>query len=209
MRFIFVRIFLFVFFAKINSQTTVGDTIKIKSFKYGSSSRDSLIAFPTNTLTYEKIILKYNMRCKNALISNQSLPNQGCGEWDYSCNTYIVDSSKVEKAAKTAPSHLISNFTGTNYVYTSQQPYDYYDFIQTNIVLNSITSETQYTIGPNSIPVPNLLKSSEVSGHSQILYTASELSATGLTAGNINGFILKVATYPSTVPRIVCCQMSC
>lgn len=199
MRIIFIQFFVFVLFANINAQTAVGDTIKIKSFKYGSNSRDTLIAFPTSTLTYEKIIMKYNMRCKNALISNQSSPNQGCGEWDYSCNTYIVDSSKVEKAPKTWPSHLISNFTGTNYVYTSQQPYDYYDFAQTNVVLSSITTEAQYTVGAGSVPVPNLLQANQVSGHTQILYKASELTAAGLTSGNINGFILKVANAGGTV----------
>ena len=193
MRIILIQFFVFVFFTNINAQTAVGDTIKIKTFKYGSNSRDSLIAFPTNTLTYEKIIMKYNMRCKNALISNQTLPNQGCGEWDYSCNTYIVDSTKVEKAPKTAPSHLISNFTGTNYVYTSQPLYDYYDFLQSTVTVNSITTETQYTIGTSNTAVPNLLKTNQVSGHSQILYTAAELAAAGLTAGNINGFILNVA----------------
>jgi len=199
MRLIFVQFFLLVFLINVNAQTAVGDTIKIKTFKYGSNSRDSLIAFPTNTLTYEKIIMKYNMRCKNALISNQSLPNQGCGEWDYSCNTYIVDSTKVENAPKTAPSHLISNFTGTNFPYTSQPMFDYYDFLQTNVVLNTISTETQYTLGTNTLPTPNLLKSTEISGHSQILYTASELSAAGLTTGNIDGFILNVANGGGTV----------
>ncbi|MDZ4663744.1 MAG: hypothetical protein SGJ15_02600, partial [Bacteroidota bacterium] len=91
----------FVLISHIKAQTAVGDTIIIKTFKYGSTSRDTMINFPNNSQTFEKIIMKYNMRCKNNLVSTQSAPNQGCGEWDYSCNTYIVDSSKIEKAAKT------------------------------------------------------------------------------------------------------------
>ena len=175
------------------SQTAVGDTIIVKTFKYGSTSRDTMINFPNNSQTFEKIIMKYNMRCKNNLVSTQSAPNQGCGEWDYSCNTYIVDSSKIEKAAKTAPNYLISNHTPTTFPYVNQNLYDYYDFSQTNVVVNSITSETLFTIGNGSTAVPNFLKANETSGRSQILMKASELTAAGLTAGAINGFILNVA----------------
>ncbi|MBL7917431.1 MAG: T9SS type A sorting domain-containing protein, partial [Bacteroidia bacterium] len=131
--------------------------------------------------------------CKNGLISNQTWPNQGCGEWDYSCNTYIVDSSKIEQALKFHPDYLISNFTGTVFPYVTQALYDYYDYAQNNVVLNSTTSETLFTIGNGSTATPNLLKANEVSGRSQILVTASELTASGLTAGLIHGFILNVA----------------
>ncbi|MFY8191165.1 MAG: hypothetical protein ACOVK9_09380, partial [Bacteroidia bacterium] len=44
-----------------------GDTIKVKTFHYGSNSRDTIARFPSGNLTFEKIIMKYNMRCKNAL----------------------------------------------------------------------------------------------------------------------------------------------
>lgn len=170
-----------------------GDTIVIKAFKYGSTTRDTVINFPNTSLTYEKIILKYNMRCKNALISTQSAPNQGCGEWDYSCNTYIVDSSKIETDLNLQPSHVISNFTGTVFPYVTQPVYDYYNYSQSNVVLNNIVSETQHTIGVGSTSVPNLLKSDERSGKSQILYTAAELTTAGFVAGNIDGILLNVA----------------
>ncbi len=187
--FLFVAI---IFSFEISAQAP-GDTIFVKAFKYGSSSRDSVINFPTGPLTYEKIIMKYNMRCKNALISTQSQPNQGCGEWDYSCNTYVVDSSKIENALNTAPSHLISNFTGTTFVYSNQTIYDRYNFIQTNVVLNNINSENQYTVGVGTSSVSNFLKASQKSGRSQILFTAAELIAAGYSAGNINGIILNVS----------------
>lgn len=184
--------------AKMSAQNP-GDTILVKTFKYGSTSRDTVINFPNNSLTFEKIIMKYNMRCKNNLVSNQMYPNQGCGEWDYSCNTYIVDSTKIENAPKTAPNYLISNFTGTAYPYSTSPLYDYYDFAQTNVVLNSIISETLFTIGTGNTASPNVLKSNERSGHSQILVKASELTAAGLTAGPIDGFILNVANAGGTV----------
>jgi hypothetical protein len=170
-----------------------GDTIVVKGFKYGSASRDSMITFPPSNLTFEKIIMKYNMRCKNGLISDQSFPNKGCGEWDYSCNTYIVDSSRIETALNTTPSHLISNFTGTTFIYNTAPLFDFYNFQQTDVVLNSISSETQYTLGAGSSTITNFLKADERSGHSQLLFTASELLTAGFTAGNIDGLLLDVA----------------
>ena len=176
----------------LNAQVT-GDTIKIKAFKYGSTTRDTMINFPSGNLTFEKIIFKYNMRCKNNLVSTQTAPNQGCGEWDYSCNTYIVDSSKIENALTTHPSHIISNFTGTVFPYTNLPVYDYYNYGQTNVLVNNVVSETQYTVGTGTTAAPNVLKSNEHSGRCQLLFTASELTAAGLTTGNIDGFILNVA----------------
>ncbi|MGE0569404.1 MAG: LamG domain-containing protein, partial [Bacteroidia bacterium] len=190
----------FLFFALgVNAQTSIGDTIKITTLKYGSTTRDTLISFPTGTLSYEKIIMKYNMRCKDNLVSNQTFPNQGCGEWDYSCNTYIVDSTKVEEAPKTHPNYLISNFTGTVFPYSNNPLFDYYNFTQSTVTINSITSESQYTVGTGSSAAGNILKSDEKSGRTQILVKASELITAGLTAGNIHGVILNVANAGGTV----------
>jgi len=183
---------LFLLVAIANAQVP-GDTIVVKAFKYGSTTRDTLIQFPNGNLTYEKIILKYNMRCKNALISTQAAPNQGCGEWDYSCNTYIVDSTRTENDLNLQPNYVISNHTGTTFPYVTQPVYDYYNYTQTNVVLNNIVSENQYTVGAGSTAVPNFLKANEKSGRSQILYTAAELTTAGFTAGNIDGILLNVS----------------
>ena len=198
MKKLFLIIVLFNLSLNSNAQVP-GDTIIVKAYKYGSTTKDTLITFPSSTLTFEKVILKYNMRCKNALISTQAAPNQGCGEWDYSCNTYIIDSSKVENALFTTPSHIISAFTGTTFNYVSAPVYDYYNFTQNNVVLNSIISENQYTVGVGATAAPNFLKSNEKSGRSQILYTAAELTAAGFVAGNIDGILLNVANAGGTV----------
>ena len=189
---------LLVFLMISTKAQQVGDTIVVKAFKYGSTTRDTLIQFPNNSLTYEKILMKYNMRCKNAQISNSGSPNLGCGQWDYSCNSYIADSSKVEKELNLQPNYVVSNFAGTTFSYVSQPTYDYYNYSQTNVSY-SITSESQYTISTGNVTTPNFLKANEKSGKSQVLYTAAELSLAGFTAGNINGILLNVANAGGTV----------
>ena len=83
-----------------------GDTIRIKTFHYGTNNRDTIAYFPQGNLTFEKIILRYNLRCKNGIVSDANNRSKGCGEWDYSCNTFLVDSSKVEELTQKAPKYL-------------------------------------------------------------------------------------------------------
>ena len=171
----------------------VGDTIKVKAFKFQSLSRDTVISFPTNpALTFEKIILKYSMRCKNGLVSTGTNRNLGCGEWDYSCNTYVVDDTKAEKVASIQKDYLVSNFSGSSYPYTTQQTYNHFDFVQKNVVVNTSNSESTFSVGTNSISISNFLKTDLKTGRSQVLLTAAELTASGLTAGNINAITLNV-----------------
>lgn len=107
-----------------------GDTIAIKGFKFGGPGRDTLIQFPIDQTKYEKILMKYNMRFKNGLVPTQSQSNLSCGEWDYSCNAFIVDSSKIENGPTSAPNYSIANFTGSVSLFANQAAYDYYNFKQ-------------------------------------------------------------------------------
>ncbi|MEO7175084.1 MAG: hypothetical protein ABIV51_04520 [Saprospiraceae bacterium] len=71
-------------------QLSAQDTTFLKTFKYGSSSRSGVFQFPDiNPDSLERIILAYNMRCLNGAAG-------GCGEWDYSCNTYVTDSTRLD-----------------------------------------------------------------------------------------------------------------
>ncbi|MEZ4985339.1 MAG: hypothetical protein R2795_09935 [Saprospiraceae bacterium] len=63
--------------------------------------RSGYFTFPANEgQTYEKILMRYNMRCHDAAIGSG---NVGCREWDYSCNTFITDPTRVDSARDTPP----------------------------------------------------------------------------------------------------------
>ncbi len=190
---VFVLTSLLLAIVSVTSAQNPGDTIKVRTFHYGSTNRDTLARFPSGSLTFEKIIMKYSMRCKNGLISNGSNRNQGCGEWDYSCNTYIVDSTKIEEVVASQPNYVVSNFSGTTFPYTSQTPYDYYRYSQQNVVVdNTVSEEAPFTVNSGSASVANVLKTDEHSGRSQVLYTAAELATAGVTTGDLNALILNV-----------------
>lgn len=188
-------LFLFFLFSfSFVSAQSVGDTIRVQAFNHDSTTRDTLIAFPNNpALTFEKIILKYNMRCKNALVSTPTDRNLGCGEWDYSCNTFVADSTKIEKVLFQQPDYVVSNFTGSSFSYTSQQTYDHFDFTQKNVVLNNILSENSFAVGNGTNTLSDLVKTSRKSGRSQFLIKASDLLSSGFSAGAIHALQLNVS----------------
>ena len=150
---------LLIGFVKFSAAQVAGDTIITSTFNYTQTqhSRDSMIQFPNIPgVTYEKIYMLYNMRCKNGLVSPgiQGQTNIGCGEWDYTCNTYIVDSTKTDSVKAKHPSHIITGFNGQTYNYTTNPTYTYYQYNQQNVVNNAIISETSATLGAGLVPGP-------------------------------------------------------
>lgn len=169
---------------------TDGDTIVVNTFNYHSTSRDTMVKFPdASGVTYQKIIMQYSMRCKDGKISNGTNRNQGCGEWDYSCNTYITDSAHVDSIDAITPSHTITAYSGTNYPYTTTPYFNLYQYTQTS-VSQVINNETVAVVNTGTVAMNDAISTDENSGRSQYLYTQSELISTGVIAGNIDGALL-------------------
>ena len=115
----------FVLFCSITS-VIFGQSTTVNALNYNSTTRDTLIEFPIGDHNqYKKIIMHYSMRCKDGLVSPgiAGQTNIGCGEWDYSCNTNIVDSTQVDSLKRVGPDHVISGFEGTLYEFTTQPIY--------------------------------------------------------------------------------------
>jgi Concanavalin A-like lectin/glucanases superfamily/Peptide-N-glycosidase F, C terminal/Secretion system C-terminal sorting domain len=178
----------------------IGDTIVVQSFNYsqtyGVGIRDTVISFPDNAnLSFERILMSYNMRCKKGITANNSTPQSptGCGEWDYSCNTYIVDSNQVDSVKARGPSHTISGFKGSIYPYQTAPTYSYYQYLQKNNIHTNTISETSATIGNGNSSTNLCLHTNLQNGKSQYLWTAAELTNAGLVPGNISGLQLSIS----------------
>ncbi len=174
-----------------------GDTITIQSFNFQSSTRDTVVQFPANSnVSYEKVYMQYSLRCKNAQVSTVSNRNRGCGEWDYSCNTYLHDSSHVDSIQKFHPSHIISGFSGNVLNYTSLPTFDFHQTLQPNVTINNITSDTASLVGTGMLSLSTVLPTDTHAAKSQYIFTQAELSAAGVTAGNIDALTLNVNGNP-------------
>lgn len=178
-----------------------GDTIEIRTFNYSQTYginqwspgiRDTMIDFSVlPNVSFEKVLMSYNMRCKDGNVSTATNRDFGCGEWDASCNTYLHDSTRVDSVMSLHADYIVSGYSGSTFDYTSQPTYDFYQYTQNPGTLDSILSETQYDVVSGSISVDDALDGSQHSGKTQYLFTAAELTTAGLTAGDIDGFLVE------------------
>ncbi|HEX5317461.1 MAG TPA: LamG-like jellyroll fold domain-containing protein, partial [Candidatus Kapabacteria bacterium] len=103
-----------------HAQTQPLDTVVVQTLTYDSIGRAGVYQFP-DTGTFEKVIMQYSMRCHHALVSNSTKTEQGCGQWDYNCETYLWDSTRTDSLDNIAPSAVISNYpANTNFPYTTK-----------------------------------------------------------------------------------------
>lgn len=187
-------IFVFCcFISSLGFSQSQGDTIIVEAFNYNSTTRDTVVEFPSSNLSYEKIIMLYNMRCKDDTVSNSANPNQGCGEWDYSCNTYLEDSTRIDSVLNKIKSHNISGFNSDIYDYSISPVYDYWEFSQQTITIDSIINEDTLQIGNNYNSIPNIISTHENAFKSQFLYEKSEFDTSIFSPiDTLNGISINV-----------------
>lgn len=163
------------------------DTLIVQTFTWDNAARSGYFSFPDDPdASYRKIWMRYNMRCHDAAVGNG---NVGCREWDYSCNTFVTDTTRKDSTRQLHPSHVISNFSGTEFEYSEVPTYSYTDYNQHNATLIGFTSvNAQVGSGAEQIT----LASQQNTARHQFLYTASELQNAGLQPGAIYGLSLDV-----------------
>ncbi len=164
-----------------------GDTITVQTFTFGSP-QDAWFVFPSDTVGVEKILMKYTLKCNPA-------QSPACGEWDYLTYTYLYDHTGLtDSAVQTQNNFTVNGQALTNFAYTNQQAYNYSSNWQYGINYTDTTSINTGTIGTQNFQNQTAIHSSNAAARSQHLWTAAELIAAGITAGNITGMQLEVLT---------------
>ncbi|MFC2111390.1 LamG-like jellyroll fold domain-containing protein, partial [Bacteroidota bacterium] len=154
---------------------------------------DTMINFPNDTnISFEKILMLYNIRCKDGKVSpaTSGQTDIGCGEWDASCSSYITDSTQVDSTLNFTNSYSITGFSGAIYNYTNQPTYNYIQYFQKDVTVDSIISETLSVVGTGNLSLNHTLDATSLGAKSQYLFTQSELSSAGVNAGDLHGLIL-------------------
>jgi len=170
--------------------TFAQDTAIVQTFTFDSTSRKASFQFPTDDYnSYEKILMQYRIRCKGGKINTTGGNDVACGEWDYSCNTYVTDSTRKDSLPAVHPSYIISDFTGTTFSYTATPTYDLLRRIQKSTSYSATTSETEASINKGTTAFSNI-NPTYTAQHLQFLYTAAELNTAGLSSGDISGLKL-------------------
>lgn len=165
------------------------DTTWVNTLRYSSKTRDTTIRFPEGDHNqYEKILMYYSMRCKGALVSTGTDRNKGCGEWDYSCNTNIIDSTRTDSTKATHPNYIISGYNQNFLFYTVNPTFTYTDYGLKQVTVQDASGTARVMAGQHS-GSRTIINRDKPTGRFWVYYTADELSALG--SGNISGINLK------------------
>ena len=182
-----------------------GDTITVQAFNYNSNTRDSTIVFSAlPNVPFEKVLMQYSMRCKDGVVNTAGGNTIGCGEWDYSCNTYVHDLNRADSINATTPSHSIAGFAGTTFNYSVDPTFNIFQQNQQSTVVNSVISETTTALGNGNSSLQNVLPTAERNAKSQYLFTAAQLSAAGFTAGEIDAIEFNVLSGSASTQNLRC-----
>ena len=172
------------------------DTTVVQTFTHASTTRAGVFQFPDDGKTYAKILMEYNMRCHDNRVGSG---NVGCREWDYSCNTYVTDSSRYDSLMRTHPDKIISNFSGDTFAYSNDPVFDYTQrtLQSTGLPSGAMTNSTEVVMA--NIANSDILDQDRAS--CQYILNAAELTGAGLTAGEIKGLSLNFEMGDFMSPR--------
>jgi hypothetical protein len=161
------------------------DTITVQTFTYGSP-QDAWFVFPSDTVRLEKILMQYKLKCNPA-------QNPACGEWDYLTYTYLYkNTGLLDSSAVNQPTFLVNGNTQNSVSFIQSPSYSYHTSWQYQTINTNTVSLTTAQVGNNNVLSNHPLGASQPVSRSLYLWRASELSAAGLSAGNITGLQLNL-----------------
>ena len=165
------------------------DTITVQTFTFDSiTTRRGVFQFPDSTHTFRKILMEYTLKCDPATTQDQ----YNCGEWDYLTYTNVwdhtgtMDSNRVEH-----PKYVLGSQQIDTLPISSSSPYSLYQIQQVAITIDSIISETSYSIGNAGALNSYGTVGQAPEGRIQFFYNATELAQAGIASGNIDAIRLK------------------
>ena len=184
MKFISTKLLFLIAFLLLGQFAFSQDTTYVQTLTFDSiNTRTGVWNFPNHETPFRKILMSYTLKC-DAQTTTDNLP---CGEWDYSTTTYLTeytgefDSVRVEHASYYFGGQALDTIEYVNNPYYNySQSYQYFPNY------TSTMSEVDYAIGNESIENDNLFGASSESVISQIVWTAEELTNSGLQAGEIS-----------------------
>ena len=188
-----IVVLAFLVTAQFSFGQNPGDTTIVQGFNFNSLVRDTQIVFPQlNGNEVERIWMKYTMRCKDGLVSPgiSGQTNIGCGEWDYSCNTYITDSTRIDSIPAQVNNYNVYPYASSNDKYSTTGSYNIYENEHYDVQISSTTNESNADITTGGTQTSSVLSNSNKGGRSFVLLTNTQLTAAGLTAGDIDALSL-------------------
>lgn len=170
------------------------DTTIVQTLEFSDiTKRRGWYVFPSDTVEYQKILMYYTLKC-DAATTQDGYP---CGEWDYTTLTNLYEYKNIGQ-----PYYGLNGSYPDTIFYTTTPTYSYYQSYQDYIVYDNTVSENDYTLGSGSLALNHPLNSSLPNSKTQYLFTATELTTAGLTAGNIDKLKLDISSLGDNVNHL-------
>jgi hypothetical protein len=155
-----------------------GDTIKVQTFTFGSP-QEGWFVFPSDSLRFEKIYMRYTLKCNSA-------QNPACGEWDYLTYTYKYEPA-IDSAILTGNSYQVNGSSPDSFAYVTAPVMQVTPSVQSGVIYTDTISYASALLGSGASVSSFPFHTSQPVSRSQYMWKAAELTAAGLAAGNITG----------------------
>lgn len=173
----FILLLCFLSLFGVNAQN-IGDTITVQTLEFSDiTKRRGWYVFPSDTNSYHKILMYYTLKCDAATTQD----GFACGEWDYTTYTNLYQHENIGTSR-----YFLGHRTPDTIFYSNDIGYDVYQSYQKYPVYDAVTSENDYIIGSGTVSSNKVLQGEKKASKSQYLFTAAELTTSGLVAGEIN-----------------------
>ncbi|PLX00099.1 MAG: hypothetical protein C0593_01745 [Marinilabiliales bacterium] len=185
-------ILLLVMIMFVGVSLVAQDTIRVQTFTFDSiTTRRGVYQFPDNENTYRKILMYYTLKCDPATTHDQ----YNCGEWDYLTYTKVYEhTGTYDSTLYHHPNIQRINGYNIDSLALTGQPTSV-GFRKQHLItaFPDTVSFEQWGNGETIDTTRRILETSMENGRRQILFTAQQLQAMGLSEGNLNGMKFLVA----------------
>ena len=166
----------------------------VQTFTFDSPSSGAFV-FPGKDKRYEKITMRYKLRCPF---------NGPCGEWDYLMYIHLLDHTGIiDSTRDTAVSYRIDGASPDSVRYMLTPSWRYLPSHTRRIIYADTTSLATAIIGAGARTTDMPFQRPLITGRGQYLWRSEELTAAGVKAGEITGIRLNVETPGSTLKNLM------
>jgi hypothetical protein len=160
------------------------DTTFVQTLTFNDiTKRRDIFQFPDSPESYRKILMYYTLKCDAQTTQDQF----ACGEWDYLTYNFVYDHTGVLDSNLINQSAYILGLSSPDEIHYQPIPYyNYYQSLQSQLVVDSTLSESAHTLGIDNSTFNWPFNFSEPISRAQYLYTNQELIDAGLAAGAIH-----------------------
>ncbi len=188
-RFYIAFIFFLIFF---RAEAGPGDTTVVQFFTFGSV-RDSSVLFPSDTVSYEKILMYYTLKCD----PSQYPP---CGEWDYLTYTLLYEhTGMMDSTQYLHPNFIVEGDTPDSLLLMNQSSWRYeWDYQYTN---QGLMTDSAILGNPDAYyNLPSCSCGSDA--HFYFLWNQAELIQAGLDSGDVTALRFNLAALGGEIKHL-------